>query len=55
MTEHTCPCGKPATVVVCVRWGDGPARYRYCPDCAADVVTCVDGTDYENATRTTDD
>ena len=41
-----CICGEPATTIVAVQWADRRRRrYRYCEECAADVVFTIEGAE----------
>lgn len=40
-----CVCGSPATVRVEVQWADRKRRYRYCEECAEDVVFAIEGAE----------
>jgi len=43
--DEKCPCGCLATTTVEVEWADGKERYRYCRECADDVVFAIEGAE----------
>jgi hypothetical protein len=46
--DRECVCGDLATVPVRVEWADGDhRRYWYCPSCATDIVTFVEGAEID--------
>lgn len=45
MSAPECVCGDEPTTKVRVDWADGARIYRYCDECAHDIVEFVEGAE----------